>query len=78
MTTAVQGKTGDMTYAAGSILRGTADHVAKLSEAWRVIRERHARGLPLHNVSGLERGLHLPDDLSPWVLDDEWAGALYG
>ncbi|MDT7682322.1 MAG: L-seryl-tRNA(Ser) seleniumtransferase [Pseudonocardiales bacterium] len=78
MTTAVQGKTGDMPYAAGSILRGTADHVAKLSEAWRVIRERHARGLPLHNVSGLERGLHLPDDLSPWVLDDEWAGALYG
>jgi L-seryl-tRNA(Ser) seleniumtransferase len=67
-----------MPYAAGSILRDTADHVAKLGEAWRTIRERHARGLPLHNVSGLERGLHLPEDLSPWVLDDEWAGALYG
>ena len=76
-TTAAEVKTGEAPYAAGSILRGTQDHVAKLTEAWRVIRDRHARGLPLHNVSGLERGLPLPENLSPWVLDDEWAGALY-
>lgn len=51
--------------------------MAKLNEAWRVIRDRHARGLPLHNVSGLERGLHLPENIPPWMLDDEWSGALY-
>jgi len=78
VTAAVQVEQGDMPYAAGSILRGTADHVAKLNEAWRNIRERHTLGLPLHNVSGLERGLHLPEDLPQWVLDDEWSGALYG
>jgi L-seryl-tRNA(Ser) seleniumtransferase len=31
----------------------------------------------LHNVSGLERGLHLPENIPPWMLDDEWSGALY-
>ena len=51
--------------------------MAKLNEAWRVIRDRHAGGLPLHNVSGLERGLHLPENIPPWMLDDEWSGALY-
>jgi L-seryl-tRNA(Ser) seleniumtransferase len=76
-TTAAEGRTGEAPYAAGRILRGTADHVAKLDEAWRVIRDRHTRGLPLHNVSGLERGLPMPEGISPWVLDDEWAGALY-
>lgn len=76
-TTAAEGKTSEAPYAEGRILRGTADHVAKLNEAWRVIRDRHARGLPLHNVSGLERGLHLPENIPPWMLDDEWSGALY-
>jgi len=76
-TTAAEGKTSEVPYAEGRILRGTADHVAKLNQAWRVIRDRHARGLPLHNVSGLERGLRMPVDISPWVLDDEWSGALY-
>jgi L-seryl-tRNA(Ser) seleniumtransferase len=76
-TTAAEGRTGEVPYAAGRILRGTADHVSKLDQAWRVIRDRHARGLPLHNVSGLERGLPMPGDIPPWVLDDEWSGALY-
>src|SRR5882757_7000138 len=64
-------------YAAGEILTDTQAHLRKLDEARRHIRHRHAAGLPLHNVSGLERGLVLPDGVDPWALDDEWAGALY-
>lgn len=75
--TAGTAATRELPYASGDILRGTADHVTKLTEAWRIIRERHAQGLPLHNVSGLERGLRLPEGVPPWVLDDEWSGALY-
>lgn len=77
VTTAIPTRPGETPYAAGTVLRDTADHVTKLNQAWRVIRERRTAGLPLHNVSGLERGLPLPEDLSRWVLDDEWAGALY-
>lgn len=64
-------------YEPGAILPDTESHLRKLAEARRHIRRRQATGAPLHNVSGLERGLPLPDDLDPWVLDDEWAGALY-
>ncbi|MEO3892240.1 hypothetical protein [Nonomuraea sp. B5E05] len=63
-------------YGPGTVLTGTEAHLRKLSEAWRHIHRRHEAGLPLHNVSGLERGLPLPK-LDPWTLDDEWAGALY-
>jgi L-seryl-tRNA(Ser) seleniumtransferase len=64
-------------YAPGAILPDTEAHLRKLDEARRHIRRRHAAGEPLHNVSGLERGLPLPENLDPQVLDDEWAGALY-
>lgn len=64
-------------YAPGAILPDTEAHLRKLAEAWRHIRHRRASGAPLHNVSGLERGLPLPDDLDRELLDDEWAGALY-
>lgn len=64
-------------YEPGAILPDTESHLRKLTEARRHIRQRQATGAPLHNVSGLERGVPLPDDLDPWVLDDEWAGALY-
>jgi L-seryl-tRNA(Ser) seleniumtransferase len=63
-------------YPPGAILADTQAHLAKLAEAWRHIRRRRAAGLALHNATGLERGLRLPDDAGPWILDDEWAGAL--
>jgi L-seryl-tRNA(Ser) seleniumtransferase len=64
-------------YAAGAFLTGTEAHLRKLAEAWRHIRHRQAAGAELHNVSGLERGLPLPDPASG-PLDDEWSGALHG
>ncbi|PSK95890.1 L-seryl-tRNA(Ser) seleniumtransferase [Murinocardiopsis flavida] len=64
-------------YAPGAILADTASHLAKLSEAWEHIRRRRAAGLPLYNTTGLERRLALPEDQDPWLLDDEWAGAVY-
>jgi L-seryl-tRNA(Ser) seleniumtransferase len=67
----------ELPYAPGAILSDTAAHLRKLGEAWRHIRRRRAAGAALHNVSGLERGLPLPDDLDPLLIDDEWAGALY-
>jgi L-seryl-tRNA(Ser) seleniumtransferase len=67
----------ELPYAPGAYLSDTAAHLRKLSEAWRHIRRRRAAGAPLHNVSGLERGLPLPADVDRGLLDDEWAGALY-
>ncbi|GAA3567373.1 hypothetical protein GCM10022419_055180 [Nonomuraea rosea] len=64
-------------YAAGAFLTDTEAHLRKLAEAWRHIRHRQAAGAELHNVSGLERGLPLPDPASG-LLDDEWSGALHG
>lgn len=64
-------------YAPGAILSDTGDHLRKLSEAWRHILRRREAGLPLYNATGLERGLTLPGDQDPWLLDDEWAGAVY-
>lgn len=67
----------ELPYTPGAYLSDTAAHLRKLSEAWRHIRRRRAAGAPLYNVSGLERGLPLPDDVDRRLLDDEWAGALY-
>lgn len=64
-------------YAPGELLPDTEAHLRKLGEARRHIRHRLSNGLPLHNASGLGRGLPLPADLAPHTLDDEWAGALY-
>ncbi|HEY7487248.1 MAG TPA: hypothetical protein VH912_22525 [Streptosporangiaceae bacterium] len=77
MTVTTQVSHSGVPYAAGAILPDTEAHLRKLAEARRHIRDRQAAGAPLYNVSGLERGLPLPDDVDPWVLDDEWAGALY-
>lgn len=78
MTTTPNATRSDgLPYSGGAILGDTQAHVSKLTEAWQHIRRRHSAGLPLYNVSGLERGLPLPGDLDDWVLDDEWAGALY-
>jgi L-seryl-tRNA(Ser) seleniumtransferase len=68
---------GGLPYPPGEILGDTQAHLEKLAEAWRHIQRRHRDGLPLHNATGLERGLPLPGDADPWLLDDEWAGALY-
>ncbi|MGW2150410.1 aminotransferase class I/II-fold pyridoxal phosphate-dependent enzyme [Nonomuraea bangladeshensis] len=64
-------------YASGTILTDTEAHLRKQAEAWRHIQRRRAAGAPLHNVTGLERGLPMPD-VDPWLMDDEWTGALYG
>ena len=69
--------TNGLPYPSGTILSDTDAHLRKLNRAWSHIRQRRAAGLPLYNVSGLERGLPLPEDLDSWVLDDEWSGALY-
>ncbi|RJL31302.1 aminotransferase class I/II-fold pyridoxal phosphate-dependent enzyme [Bailinhaonella thermotolerans] len=69
--------TGGLPYAPGAILGGTRDHLRKLEVAWGHVRRRREAGLPLHNVSGLERGLPMPVGTPAWELDDEWAGALY-
>jgi L-seryl-tRNA(Ser) seleniumtransferase len=63
-------------YQPGAFLPDTEAHLRKLAEAWRHILRRRAGGLPLHNVSGLERGLPGGDLDQEW-LDDQWAGALY-
>ena len=76
MTTDAKPHTGGLPYAPGAVLSGTEAHLRKLAVAWEHIRHREAAGLPLHNVSGLERGLPLPE-VDRWLLDDEWAGALY-
>lgn len=60
-----------MTYARGTILRGTEDDVAKVRAAWRIIRQRQEEG-SLFDFTGLERSLPVQDD----VLDDEISPAL--
>jgi L-seryl-tRNA(Ser) seleniumtransferase len=77
MTANTLPRSDGLPYTPGTILSDTEAHLRKLAEAWRHIRRRRAAGEPLHNVSGLERGLPLPDDLDRDILDDEWAGALY-
>jgi L-seryl-tRNA(Ser) seleniumtransferase len=60
-----------MAYASGEILAGTDDHLAKLREAWRIMRSRE-----VFDFTGLERSLVLPEVLHE-PLDDELAPALY-
>ena len=60
-----------MAYAAGEILAGTEDHLAKLREAWRIMASRE-----VFDFTGLERSLVLPEAKHE-DLDDELAPALY-
>jgi L-seryl-tRNA(Ser) seleniumtransferase len=64
-------------YERGAIVNDTRDDHAKLREAWRVIRARRDAGLPVVNLTGLERALDLADAESG-PLDDELAPALLG
>jgi L-seryl-tRNA(Ser) seleniumtransferase len=64
-------------YERGALLRDTRDHHAKLREAWRVIRARLEDGLPVVNLTGLERSF-VPGEVEPGLLDDELAPALLG
>jgi L-seryl-tRNA(Ser) seleniumtransferase len=63
-------------YARGEILRTTADDVAKLRAAWRIVERRRADGT-LFNLSGLERALVVEDEDIP-IMDDDLAPALVG
>ena len=64
-------------YERGEIVSDTRDDHAKLREAWRVVRARRGAGLPVVNLTGLERGLD-PAGVEPDLLDDELAPALLG
>jgi L-seryl-tRNA(Ser) seleniumtransferase len=64
-------------YERGAIVSDTRDDHAKLREAWRVVRARRDAGLPVVNLTGLERALD-PADVEPGLLDDELAPALLG
>jgi L-seryl-tRNA(Ser) seleniumtransferase len=63
----------ELPYARGELLRSTADDVAKLRAAWRIVARRHAEGT-LHDFTGLVRSMPPPEG----PLDDELAPALYG
>ena len=64
-------------YERGQVVRDTRDDHAKLREAWRVIRARRNEGLPVVNLTGLERAF-APDDADRGLLDDELAPAMLG
>ena len=64
-------------YERGAIVSDTRDDHAKLREAWRVVRARRDAGLPVVNLTGLERALDLAD-VESGPLDDELAPALLG
>jgi L-seryl-tRNA(Ser) seleniumtransferase len=64
----------ELPYARGLLIRSTADDVAKLAAARRIVAERHAAGT-LFDFTGLDRALHAPAEAP---LDDELAPALYG
>ncbi len=63
----------ELPYARGQLLRSTADDVAKLRTAWRIVARRHAEGT-LYDFTGLVRSIGPSED----ALDDELAPALYG
>ena len=63
----------ELPYARGELLRSTADDIAKLRAAWRIVARRHAEGT-LYDFTGLVRSI--PFAKGP--LDDELAPALYG
>jgi L-seryl-tRNA(Ser) seleniumtransferase len=64
----------ELPYERGLLIRTTADDVAKLAAARRIVAERHATGT-LFDFTGLDRALDTPPDAP---LDDELAPALYG
>ena len=64
-------------YERGDVVRDTRDDHAKLREAWCVVRAREDEGLPVVNLTGLERALDA-GDVDPRLLDDELAPALLG
>lgn len=68
----------DLPYARGAFIRDTADDLAKLRHAWRLLKSRiEAQGLDaVYNFSGLDRRLAL-DDVDLNILDDEIAPAVY-
>lgn len=69
----------DLPYARGSLVKDTADDLAKLGNAWRLLKLRiDDKGLgAVYNFSGLDRRLDLDLDHTPF-LDDEIAPAVYG
>lgn len=69
--------TGWLPYERGQVVRDTRDDHAKLREAWRVIRARRDEGLPVVNLTGLERAF-TPDEDDLELLDDELAPAMLG
>jgi L-seryl-tRNA(Ser) seleniumtransferase len=64
-------------YERGRVVRDTRDDHAKLRQAWRVIAARRVQGLPVVNLTGLERSFDAGGADSS-VLDDELAPALLG
>ena len=68
---------GWLPYERGQVVRDTRDDHAKLREAWRVIRARREEGLPVVNLTGLERAF-APDEADLALLDDELAPAMLG
>ncbi|MGZ8702544.1 MAG: aminotransferase class I/II-fold pyridoxal phosphate-dependent enzyme, partial [Gaiellaceae bacterium] len=71
MTTRV---VSELPYERGQVLRSTADDIAKLRVAWRIVARRHADG-SLFDFTGLVRSLATPEGVP---LDDELAPALVG
>jgi L-seryl-tRNA(Ser) seleniumtransferase len=67
----------ELPYERGTLLRSPSDDHAKLREAWRVVRQRVDAGLPVVNLTGLERGFDA-GDVEPALLDDELAPARLG
>lgn len=59
-------------YARGNLVTSTADDLAKLRHAWRVIDQRLRRGEDVYNFTGLERGFAAGEE---GLLDDELAPA---
>lgn len=69
----------DLPYARGALVKDTTDDLAKLRNAWRLLKLRiDDKGLgAVYNFSGLDRRLDLDHDHTPF-LDDEIAPAVYG
>jgi L-seryl-tRNA(Ser) seleniumtransferase len=63
-------------YVRGEFLRTTADDVAKLRAAWRIVERRRAEGT-LFNFTGLDRSLDVDAGDLP-SMDDDLAPALVG
>lgn len=64
-------------YDRGTIVSDTRDDHAKLREAWSVVRDRLDAGLPVVNLTGLERTFDTAG-VDPGLLDDELAPAIVG